>query len=522
MNEFEKVRKCIENNKDEMIKMLQEFIQIPSVVGPAEGDMPFGKNVHEAFMFMIDRAEKDGFETFNADNYGGHIEFGGKNPGEEYPGGKNSDEDKLGEKNSDENKSDEESFSEKEFNGNNNLADAEIMGIVGHVDVVPVGDGWTYHPFGGEIHDGKIYGRGTLDDKGPVIASYFAMKALKDAGIIPSKKVRLLLGNDEETNWHGMRYYLEKTDAPDFGFTPDCEFPALQGEMGVMVFEIVKQLAKSNDTGLELSSLKGGTVPNMVPDFARAVVRSTNKKGHEKVYEQIKEKVAQFRKEKNVKINCKGVGKSFEITVTGVASHGSRPQDGQNAISIMMDFLGGLNFINDDVSDFIEFYNTYIGYDYNGGSIGAGLCDQPSGKLIFNTGIVELDAKSLTLTINVRYPVTNTADDVYDAIRPVLDKYDYGVVKAKNEKPIYLPEDDHLISTLMDIYREHTGEYEIKPRVLAGATYARMFKKCVGFGALFPGSEDVGHEKNEFYELDKLILATEIYADAIYRLACDK
>ena len=491
MNEWKKISERIDANRDEMIETLKELIAIPSVVSEAVNDMPFGENVHKAFSYMLKKAEEEGFETFNADNYGGHIEFGGQIFDE--------DGDVVG-------------------------VSGECMGIVGHLDVVPEGNDWDHEPFGGETADGKIYGRGTADDKGPVLAAFYAMKALKEAGVNPAKKVRLILGLDEETNWDGMAYYLTKASQPDFGFTPDSDFPAIHAEMGILIFDIAKKLKAPKDKGLELHSLKGGQAPNMVPDNARAVLFDRDPQA----YEMVKAAVAAFREEKKesipafadgrAAINCKGIGKSFEITVKGISAHGSTPEDGLNAISLMMELLGRLNFVSDDVTDFIDFYNKHIGYDPVGRSLGVDLEDEPSGKSVLNAGKIELDKKAIKLATNIRYPVTCTSEEVYEAIMPALDKYDLGLVKGKEEEPIFIPADDPFIVTLMDIYREHTGDKDSKPVVTGGGTYARMFRNCVAFGGRFPGEPDTMHQKNEYISIDSFVTMTKIYADAIYRL----
>ncbi|MBK5261922.1 MAG: M20/M25/M40 family metallo-hydrolase, partial [Peptostreptococcaceae bacterium] len=185
--------KLIEEYKDEMIKTLQELISIKSVAEPAlndseDGFLPFGKGVHDCFKYMLDKATADGFDTENVDNYGGHIEFSGY-------------------------------FLDE--SGEIIGTSTEIVGVLAHLDVVPEGSDWKYEPFAGEIADGKVYGRGASDNKGPLVASYYALKALKNSGIVPGKKVRLILGLDEETNWDGMKHYFSKEKSPDLGFTPD-------------------------------------------------------------------------------------------------------------------------------------------------------------------------------------------------------------------------------------------------------------------------------------------------------------
>ncbi|MDO4868721.1 MAG: dipeptidase PepV [Bacillota bacterium] len=472
MDLLEQVNQKIEENKAEMISSLSQLIAIPSVATDEKGFRPFGEHVQNAYSRMLDMAQGDGFSVYNADNYGGHIDFPGKGEG--------------------------------------------IAGIVGHLDVVPEGDGWDFEPYGGAVIDGFVCGRGTVDDKGPVIASYYAMKALKECGFEPDKTIRLILGLDEETNWDGMKYYLSQVpDLPDCGFTPDGDFPVIHAEKGILVFDLVKKLPASRGKGLELSSIKGGTAANSVPDYARAVVNDTAGSG----YALIKEMVANARTEKGWKINCKGVGKSFEISVKGVSAHGAHPERGENAISILMDFLSRLNFLNDGAADFIEFYNKRIGYDLKGANIGCEMHDELSGDLVFNVGMIDVDRNTARLTINVRYPVTCEGEQVYDRLLPVLSEYDIGVVKGKHQLPLYEDAESDLITTLMDIYRKHTGDLESRPLVIGGGTYARAMDNIVAFGARFPGQKELGHQKNECISIDDLMKLTRIYAEAAYELS---
>ncbi len=475
------IKAKIEENKGEMIAMLQELIGIRSVAEPAKGNMPFGEGVHKAFEYMLERGRKEGFDVENIDNYGGHIDFGG------YL---------------------------KDQKGNITAVNMETMGIVGHLDTVPEGDGWTHPPFAGEIADGKIFGRGAIDNKGPVVSAFFAMKALKDLGLIPDKRVRLILGLDEETGWIGMDRYLEKVKAPDFGFTPDAEFPAIHAEKGVLIFDIAKKFSKSESKGLELRSFKGGEAPNMVAANARVILRAERKE----TYDEIKAKVAEFRETAKVQIRTKVIGKTLEIVTTGISAHGARPESGINAISAMMEFLGGMSFSNEDINDFIDFYNRHIGYELDGTALGCGLTDEPSGNLILNVGMIDLDPRAARLTINVRYPVTYDQEAVYSAIMPVINRYNFGILKGLHHKPLYRPIDDPFITTLMNCYRDNTGDMETQPLVIGGGTYARAMDHCVAFGASFPGEHEVAHQKDEYLAIDSLMAMTNIYADAIYRL----
>ena len=212
------------------------------------------------------------------------------------------------------------------------------------------------------------------------------------------------------------------------------------------------------------------------------------------------------------------MGKSLEIAVEGKSAHGAMPHLGLNAISVLMEFLGQLNFALEEVNDVISFYNKCIGHDIYGERIGCQMEDEKSGPLTFNVGVASFDKKALTFTVNVRFPVTKTEDEVYAGMIPATDQFDVGIVKGRCQKPIYFEQDSPMVKTFMEIYQENTGDMESKPLTIGGGTYARAMKNCLAFGALFPGDEDLMHQRDERLSLDRLELMTKIYADAIYRL----
>ena len=472
MEFLETVNSKIIENRTEMLASLSKLISIPSVAVDGPEEMPFGEEVDRAYRLMLQMGEEEGFSTFDADGFGGHIDYDGTENG--------------------------------------------VIGIVGHLDVVPEGDGWDFEPYGGEIAEGCVRGRGTMDDKGPVIASFYAMKALKQCGFEPAKTVRLILGLDEETNWKGMQYYLERTpDLPDAGFTPDGDFPVIRAEKGILTFDIIAKFPKSKGKGLELTSVTGGTVHNAVPDFAKAVVSDTAGGG----YDFIRETVAGCAEKYGWDISCRGVGRSLEINVRGKSSHAAKPDKGVNAISILMDFLGRLTFLNDGTSDFVEFYNNRIGTDLHGERIGCAFDDEDSGKLTFNAAVIDMDRNAVKLTVNIRYPVSCTGEQVYAGIMGVLDEYGYGIVKGREQLPINIDADSQLVSILMKAYRAHTGDEESEPLVIGGGTYARAFDNVVAFGARFPGEPELGHMKNEKISADNMVRLAQIYAEAVYELA---
>ena len=499
-------KEILESYRDEICGTLRDLVSFKSVQAePLEG-RPYGEEIHKAYLYMISKAESDGFATFDADGYGGHIEWEGA-----------------------------------AYDGRGEIVSAadETLGIPVHLDVVPAGDDWTYDPWGGEITDGRMYGRGTSDNKGAVTAVYFAMKALKESGFAPVKNIRLILGLDEESGWGGMDKYYEKAFRPDFGFAPDANFPVINGEKGLLVFDIAKKLDRDREYGLILRSVKGGNAPNMVPDHCRAILvyeDAQNPKGakakkggkaraantdtneRDKSYDLVRKAVSAFRDKTGEKISCKGAGNAMEIISQGVSAHGSVPYKGVNAISIMMDFLSELPLANESARDFVDFYRTKIGYEIKGESLGIAMRDEPSGSLIVNPGMIDLGSEAAILTVNVRHPVTNSEDDVYKALMPVLDANGLGLVKVMGLAPLYYPPDDPMIELCMDVYRENTGDAESKPIVFGGGTYARSIPRAVAFGPCFPNDEEVMHQKDEYIGIESLMKAAHIYADAILRM----
>lgn len=469
----------LEKNKAALLNDLAELLKIPSVRADAvqwQGEtLPFGEGVHQALLFMEKIAKREGFSFYDVDHYGAHIDF--SDPME------------------------------------------ETMGVLLHLDVVPEGSGWDHDPYGGEIEAGRIYGRGALDNKGPTIASFYGLKILKDLGYQPAKGIRLILGLDEETGWSGMDYYLSKETPPDFGFTPDAEFPVIRGEKGILIFDIVKKLSKTVglERGLELRTLKGGQAANMVADSARALLNHKDSA----YYDYLKQRITEYNENNKEKIKYRLCGKSMEITATGISAHGARPENGVNAISIIMDFLSRLKFAEDDVNDFIQFYQNHLGFDLTGKLMGIDFSDRESGALVLNIGKTNINSKEARVTVNVRYPVTLNEELFYETLMNTLSPYDLGIVKTMIQKPIFFSEDNPLVKELMSIYKEHTGDLDSKAAIIGGGTYARAINNFVAFGPAFPQDEEIAHQKDEYMDIDKLMMAAAIYAQAIYKLTKD-
>ena len=452
--------------KEDIIKSTQEIIKIKSVESEAKPGMPFGEGVSKSLECALSVAKDLGFHTVNLDGYVGYAEYG---QGEDY-----------------------------------------VLAL-GHLDVVPEGDGWTYPPYGAEIHDGKMYGRGTTDDKGPIMATLYGLKAIKDAKLTLSKRIRILFGTNEETGSKELEHYLEKEKAPVAGFTPDAEYPIINGEKGITIFNIVKDFKNKNKSDNFIKYIKGGQAANMVPDYCEAGIISTNAQG-------IIKALGIFIEEHDYKISAVVNINMVIIKSTGESAHGSLPELGQNAIMQLLAFIGTIDLGKNDISDFIKFANENIGMETHGESFGVCLEDENSGKMSFNVGTINMDDNCATMTLNLRYPVTNKLEDMMNPFNNKIDGTGIRVEKFEHQKPLYFSPDSPIIKALQKVYTEQTGK-EAKLVSIGGGTYAKEMPNTVAFGPMFPGEPDTIHKKNEYITIDNLITNAKIYAHALYELA---
>lgn len=460
--------KLIETFEKDIINSTQEIIKIKSVEeAPLEG-MPFGIGPYKALEYTLSLAENMGFKTKNFDGYAGHADLG---EGE------------------------------------------EVVGVLGHVDVVPEGEGWTYPPYGGEVHNGNIYGRGAADDKGPIIAALYAMKALKESGVELNRKIRLIIGANEETGWGCMEHYFANEKAPNMAFTPDADFPVIYGEKGIIVFDLVYDLRPHKDCDYILLDIKGGSAANMVPDHAEALLEA-------KDIDNLKKELNLFLEKNSYPITLNIEGNRVKVIAKGISAHGSTPEKGENAISYLIGFLSFLFDGDCSLCKFFRLYNERIGFKHNGEGIGCGLEDDISGKLNFNPGVIKIKDEKIILIINVRYPIKSSAKEVYNGIRENLHGTGIQLVEGNSDmKPLYVPKDNFLVEKLMTVYREETGDYDSEPITIGGGTYARAMENAVAFGPMFPGQKDVAHQKDEHISIEHLMKLTRIYAKALYELA---
>ena len=455
------------NHKEDLLKDLFDLLSVRSILGTdITEETPFGSGPREALDLILSFGKRDGYKTKLVENKAGHIEVG---EGE------------------------------------------ELFGILGHVDVVPVVEAdWTSHPFKPEIRDGKIFARGSLDDKGPTMAAYYAVKLLDKLGVKWNKRVRVIVGSDEETGFRCVEAYFKHEEQPASGFTPDAMFPLVYAEKARATFDHkLKFVVEDGDYNYKLVKFNGGQVLNMVIASAKAELVGE--------VSDIKEKFENFLAKEKLEGEVT-VEDTIKLTLKGKAAHGSTPQYGINGATKLAEFLSTLGLDNNG-KNFVDYIVEKLANDPFGEKLGINYSDDEMGEATYNYGILEydLERKIGLVSTDCRHPKKFDLVDRLNGIK--VDNIDIEVTSTKEAH--YVPKDDELVTTLMDVYRKHTGDTKNDAFVLGGGTYARCLKKGVAFGLLFPDKEDTMHQANEYLEVEDLLLATAIYAEGIYKLCCE-
>jgi len=452
----ETVNQIIEESKSDLIETLKRWIAVPSLKSEAVGDAPFGPEVKRALLTALDDARAMGFSARSIDNYAGDVRMG--------PEG------------------------------------VDPLAILVHLDVVPVGDGWTVGPFDGVVEGDRMLGRGTSDDKGPAVAALYAMRAVLRAGVPLKREVRLILGCDEESGMEDIAWYRTHCDMPRIGFSPDASYPVINTEKGLLVMEL---RGKPATDGLIVKKIHVGERHNVVPGQAVALIEGDA---------DLCDHINKLAHEMTLDVVAKPAEGGLQLTATGINGHAAYPESARNAIGELLLMLRALG-----VTGPLKTLADTIGLEYDGISLGVGCSDKISGPLTCNLGILRYDENGLYAVLDFRYPLLASGERIADTVRASL----YPDVEAKLLNlalPHHVAPSSPLVTALLDAYHEETG----RPRecvATGGGTYAKCMEEGVAFGASFPEDDDEAHQANESISLDSLMQTVRIIARAIVILA---
>lgn len=455
----ESIKQWIDEHTDEMVADLRTLLQCESVKGEPSPMAPFGQGVRDAFDRVLEMGQRYGFRTRDFDGYALHLEIG---EGE------------------------------------------EIVATLSHVDVVPPGNGWSVPPFDGVLRDGYIYARGAQDDKGPTIAVIYAARALHELGLPIRKRIRLIIGGDEESGWECMRYYfLHELERPSYGFTPDGGWPLIYAEKGIVNLTLAKQAPRPARTP-HIAWARGGERANMVPDRAEAFVQASE---------------AQIDAIQQTLVGLEDIVTTSEsdgvlIVARGKSAHGSSPEEGVNAVARLLEALRRLQLPEESewISTLREWANSL-----DGSALGIAHWDEVSGATTTNLGVFSYDGTRVQCLINVRYPVTWEQEALLERLHSTIQPTGFSLVNHFGIAPLYVPLKTPFLQTILRIYREETGD-DSPPKAMGGGTYARATPNIVAIGTGFEG-DGAAHEPDERIAVSTLQRIALIYARILYELA---
>lgn len=454
------ILKYSEENINNLVVDLTKLVSFASVLDKESTDpsAPFGKENKECLEYFLKMAESDGFKVGNVDNVAGFVEL------------------ECG------------------------IEGAQTLGILAHLDVVPAPlDGWNTPPFTATVIGDKVYGRGTTDDKGPLLSAYYALKAIKEEGCKLTKNIRIIVGTDEESGSRCLHRYLEKQGEPEIGFSPDADFPVIYGEKGIASFDFVSEMRDPY-----LVSLTSGDVYNVVPD--KAILKSRrNLDCQFNEYLEKKGFSGKAYRENNI----------FVYELYGKRAHAMNPTKGVNALVNMC--LFAKEYFEDKM---IWFVSENLSEPFAKG-LDADCYDSEMKHLTMNVANFRLNGSEERVGINIRYPSVESYETFKENATMEADNYNIKVETLGNSAPHVVPLNSNLVQSLLASYREVTKDYESQPITIGGGTYARDLKNAVAFGLLMPGEEDVMHQANEYVKISVLRQGIMIYYGAIKRLACE-
>ena len=456
----------IKENEQKMIEDIRDIAGIPSILdeGTAGKGRPFGSKISEALDCILKKASHMDMHVKNYDGYAGEITLGDGN---------------------------------------------KMVGILGHIDVVAAGEGWDTEPFDIQIIDGRLYGRGTADDKGPIVSGLYAMKYMMDENLLPPDTcIRMIIGTDEEENWECIDHYVAAADRlPDYSIVPDGNFPLINCEKGLLDIDF-SYAAPLADAEIRVAELYGGSAKNVVPSKAFCKLRCESAETAKGLADALD--ALEY-------ISAASDGKMTNVVAQGKGTHAMSPEKGRNAISLLMRALEQAAG-EYEIEPVFETYNRYIGMAYNGEKFGCAFADDVSGELTFNIGTIELKDGRIALGASVRYPASIAQETVVGAIRNTCEAAGIQMEIKSHMASLYVKEESDFVQVLLEAYSEVSEDHGSKPIAIGGATYARAIPNAVAFGPLFPSEEELAHEPNEYLSLESLRKMTLIYIEALKRL----
>ena len=443
------IKEFIEKNIDNMKADLANLVKFKSTL--AQDAEPFGLENRKVLDQALKLMNEKGLNTTNLDYYCGYGETG---------------------------------------------AGKKLIGILAHLDVVPVAEGWDSDPFEMIEKDGYLYGRGVSDDKGAAVASMYALKYLIDEKYEFKKRVRLILGCNEENGSLCIKHYVKNDEPIDYGFTPDGDFPGIYAEKGMIGGKIIGHNSKIID-------IEGGEASNIVCKKVTAKLP---------LYSFDEDKLKAFLDNRSIPYELKKTD-VITLTVHGVAAHASTPDFGVNAINHLLEALYEANF-NDS---FTDFFHRNFGLTNHGELLGYGDVMDDISDTSINFGVAKKRGDDVIISLDMRFPVKSNSDKCYALLQKCEDDENEFALGSKIE-PLYFDINSPMIKALKKAYVDVTGDEKSEMEAIGGGTYAKAINNCIAFGCEFIGESNHIHDCNEKLSIESFKKQVEIYVEAIKNL----
>ncbi len=459
----------IERHKEEMVQDIFTLCRINSEKAPYEAGKPYGKGPAEALASALAIAEGYGFSICNYDNYVGTVDMNDKD---------------------------------------------RQLDILAHLDVVPAGEGWRItEPFNPILKDGKLYGRGTADDKGPAVAALYAMRAVKELGLPLTKNVRLILGTDEECGSSDIaHYYAEEEEAP-MTFSPDAAFPVTNVEKGGLNGHFTASFMPSESLP-KLKSIEAGIKVNVVPGKAYASVIGLDRTVLDETAKLITEQTG-------IRFDMESTEEEIRITAVGTGAHAAQPEDGNNALTGLLTFLTRLPLAPCQQITTLKNLLSLIPHgDIYGKGLGVDMQDDLSGRLTLSLNLLHVTEDLLEGTFDSRCPLCANNANMLNVVKAKMAAADITLENDAMKPPHYVDGDSHFVKTLLHAYEEYTGR-KGSCQSMGGGTYVHNLKNGVAFGAAMPETDNRMHGADEFAVLEELAVSAKIFAQVIVDLCSD-
>ncbi len=459
MTENDLMRKAdefIEENIEDIIRDIKSIVDVPSVAGEPTEDAPYGQEVKRALTTALGIADRMGFSTTNCDNHLGFAEIKGRE-------------------------------------------DAYI-GTIAHLDVVAAGKGWNTDPFSMEVKDGYLMGRGVVDNKGPLILTFYLGKFFKEMGEAPRYTLRMIAGCDEESGMRDVEYYKQHYPQPVFLITPDSEFPLCNGEKGCLIGNISSQRFENG----KILDFCGGVASNVVPDEAYAIIDA---------------ELAQCPPAERITVSA--VPQGVRIDATGISGHASHAEFAINAIGVLTTYLLQNDLVTAEERKHLEMLDLLF-QDLEGHTVGIDCVDDRYSPLTIIGGMMRMENGVMTQNVNSRYPMATSGEEIIRKLSALATRYNATASMVSDSVPFYIEPDKPEIQACLRSYND-VRNLQGKPFTMGGGTYARHFDNAISFGTEIPSEplpDFVGkiHTSDEGIGIDRLKMSLKIYILTLSRL----